>query len=153
MKNIRINKDFDKHKDDVFKGFNLRQLVYFVVIGIIAILSFIFFRTVLHITNMLSYMLCFLLCFPVGIAGFLPIGGMSLTEWFRRYRDLANNGLYLDQPTFWVEEAAEDREAVEREKERERTEGKKRKPKKRKERLYFDKLEEGELTDGFKQGY
>ena len=147
MKNIRINKDFDKHKDDVFKGFNLRQLIYFAVIGVIAILSFIFFRTVLHITNMLCYMLCFLLCFPVGIAGFLPIGGMSLTEWFRRYRDLANNGLYLDQPTFWVEESAEDFEAAEAEKIREKEKAAKRiKSKKKKERLYFDKLlEEEEL--------
>ena len=144
MKNIRINKDFDKHKDDVFKGFNLRQLVYFTVIGLIAITSFIIFRTALHINSTLCYILSMLLCFPVGIAGFMPVGGMTLTEWFRRYRDLANNGLYLDQPTFWVEEAAEEFEAEMTEKNKEES-AKKKKPKKRKERLYFDKLlEEGD---------
>ena len=144
MKNIRINKDFDKHKDDVFKGFNLRQLIYFSVIGLIAITSFIFFRATLHINSTLCYILSMLLCFPVGIAGFMPVGGMTLTEWFRRYRDLANNGLYLDQPTFWVEEAAEDFEAEMTGKNKEES-AKKKKPKKRKERLYFDKLlEEGD---------
>ena len=85
---IRVNRNIDNYKPDVFHGLDFSQTMH--ALGTVAsgVAAFLFAYFYLHLPQTICFYAAMPFALPVAIAGFLKIDGMTPMEYLRRRKEI-----------------------------------------------------------------
>ena len=85
---IRVNRNIDNYKPDVFHGLDFSQTMH--ALGTVAsgVAAFLFAYCYLHLPQTICFYAAMPFALPVAIAGFLKIDGMTPMEYLRRRKEI-----------------------------------------------------------------
>ena len=85
---IRVNRNIDNYKPDVFHGLDFSQTMH--ALGTVAsgVAAFPFAYFYLHLPQTICFYAAMPFALPVAIAGFLKIDGMTPMEYLRRRKEI-----------------------------------------------------------------
>lgn len=85
---IRVNRNIDNYKPDVFHGLDFSQTMH--ALGTVAsgVAAFLFAHFYLHLPQTICFYAAMPFALPVAIAGFLKIDGMTPMEYLRRRKEI-----------------------------------------------------------------
>lgn len=86
--NIPINQDFDKYKEDFYKGLSKRETKYGAMAFFSGILIMFLMMFVLHANSLLATFVSMPIITLLGMNGFYTKNGMSFTELVKRKMEL-----------------------------------------------------------------
>ena len=86
--NTPINQDFDKYKEDFYKGLSKRETKYGAMALFSGILIMFLMMFVLHVNSLLSTFVSMPIITLLGMNGFYTKNGMSFTELVKRKMEL-----------------------------------------------------------------
>ena len=88
--NTPINQDFDKYKEDFYKGLSKRETKYGAMALFSGILIMFLMMFVLHANSLLATFVSMPIITLLGMNGFYTKNGMSFTELVKRKMELRN---------------------------------------------------------------
>ena len=86
--NTPINQDFDKYKEDFYKGLSKRETKYGAMALFSGILIMFLMMFVLHVNSLLATFVSMPIITLLGMNGFYTKNGMSFTELVKRKMEL-----------------------------------------------------------------
>lgn len=86
--NTPINQDFDKYKEDFYKGLSKRETKYGAIALFSGILIMFLMMFVLHVNSLLATFVSMPIITLLGMNGFYTKNGMSFTELVKRKMEL-----------------------------------------------------------------
>lgn len=86
--NTPINQDFDKYKEDFYKGLSKRETKYGAMALFSGILIMFLIMFVLHVNSLLATFVSMPIITLLGMNGFYTKNGMSFTELVKRKMEL-----------------------------------------------------------------
>ena len=86
--NTPINQDFDKYKEDFYKGLSKRETKYGAMALFSGILIMFLMMFVLHVNSLLATFVSMPIITMLGMNGFYTKNGMSFTELVKRKMEL-----------------------------------------------------------------
>ena len=85
---IRVNRNIDNYKPDVFHGLDFSQTMHALGTVISGAAAFLFANFYLHLPQTVCFYIAMPFALPVALAGFLKIDGMPPTEYLRRRKEI-----------------------------------------------------------------
>ena len=85
---IRVNRNIDNYKPDVFHGLDFSQTMHALGTVISGAAAFLFANFYLHLPQTICFYIAMPFALPVAIAGFLKIDGMPPLEYLRRRKEI-----------------------------------------------------------------
>lgn len=110
---IPVNKNLDEYKDDFYKGLTLKQTVLSVLTVVVGTGMFLLLHSICGIGQTAALYLAVLAALPLAASGFLKVHGLSLSEYFRRKREVTGQLIYRFEPELigaqeeWVQDFPE----------------------------------------------
>ena len=85
---IRVNRNIDNYKPDVFHGLDFSQTMHALGTVIAGASAFLFANFYLHLPQTICFYIAMPFALPVALAGFLKIDGMPPMEYLRRRKEI-----------------------------------------------------------------
>lgn len=85
---IRVNRNIDNYKPDVFHGLDFSQTMYALGTVVCGTSAFLFASFYLHLPQTICFYIAMPFALPVAIAGFLKIDGMPPLEYLRKRKEI-----------------------------------------------------------------
>ena len=95
---IRVNRNIDNYRPDVFHGLDFSQTMHALGCVVAGSSAFLFSSLYLHIPQTACFYIAMAFAFPVAAAGFLKIGGMTPVEYLKKRREIRRMPVYFYCP-------------------------------------------------------
>ena len=95
---IRVNRNIDNYKPDVFHGLDFSQTMHALGTVISGASAFLFANFYLNLPQTVCFYIAMPFALPVALAGFLKIDGMPPMEYLRRRKEIQRMPEYFYCP-------------------------------------------------------